>query len=621
MRINFKHIILHNFMSFGHSELSIYDDGFIRVSGENQSITDMAMSNGSGKSSLWESIVWALTGETIRGTKQVSNLYGDDGTYVSIDFTIDSTQYTIIRSKDHQKYKTSLQIFIDGKDCSGKGIRDSEKLLAQYLPDITASLLGSVIILGQGLPNRFTNNSPSGRKEVLEKLSKSDFMIEDVKNRVTNRKNTLNEELNLLNTTIAKEESKKDLLNSQIERDQKILSEINTDEWRISEIEFEIKQRDLTAQLSALKNTFSAKSEDVASINSELTSLQDTLNKKESAIKDEWMIKKCPLLEQVSQLTSECNMTSKMMADNEKVKDICPTCGQKLPGVFKPDNTSLNEKLATLNAQLESEKTALSSLDDMYRALLKEHTEESNKILSNTRMTYQTAYAEQSQLSRQIATVETDCNMVNMQLINVRNRLSQADAKIEALQQSIQENNAQIVDIDKNLLYYISQQSQIKERLSVVTKFDTLIKRDFRGFLLSNVIEFIEARSKEYSRIIFDTEDVSFELNGNNIDISYQGKNYENLSGGEKQKVDIIVQFSIRDMLCQQVGFSSNILVLDEVFDGLDNLGCQRVISMITNLQDVRNVYIVTHRKDLSIPCDKDLTIVKSSNGISRIKE
>ena len=220
-----------------------------------------------------------------------------------------------------------------------------------------------------------------------------------------------------------------------------------------------------------------------------------------------------------------------------------------------------------------------------------------------------------------MATVETDYNTVNMQLISIRNRLSQAGAKIEALQQSIEENTAQIVDIDKDLLYYIARQNQVKERLSVITKFDTLIKRDFRGFLLSNVIEFIERRSKEYSRIIFDTEDVSFELNGNNIDISYQGKNYENLSGGEKQKVDIIVQFSIRDMLCQQVGFSSNILVLDEVFDGLDNLGCQRVISMITNLQDVRNVFIVTHRKDLSIPCDKDLIVIKSSNGISRIKE
>ena len=43
------------------------------------------------------------------------------------------------------------------------------------------------MILGQGLPQRFSNNTPSGRKEVLEKLSKSDFMIDDLKVRVRSR--------------------------------------------------------------------------------------------------------------------------------------------------------------------------------------------------------------------------------------------------------------------------------------------------------------------------------------------------------------------------------------------------------------------------------------------------
>ena len=191
MHIEFKKLVLHNFISFGHSELLFLDDGFIRVSGINENPLDNAGSNGSGKSSLWEALVWSLTGDTIRGTKQVSNIYGDDGTYVELDFNIDNTHYHIIRSKDHKQYKTALQIHIDGKDCSGKGIRDSEKLLQQYLPDITASLLGSVIVLGQGLPQKFTNNSPSGRKEVLEKLSKSDFMIEDLKNRVFSRKSEL----------------------------------------------------------------------------------------------------------------------------------------------------------------------------------------------------------------------------------------------------------------------------------------------------------------------------------------------------------------------------------------------------------------------------------------------
>ena len=97
-------------------------------------------------------------------------------------------------------------------------------------------------------------------------------------------------------------------------------------------------------------------------------------------------------------------------------------------------------------------------------------------------------------------------------------------------------------------------------------------------------------------------------------------KAYENLSGGEKQKIDLIIQFSIRDMLCTHIGFTSNILVLDEVFDSLDMVGCQRVLDLIASLTDIKNVFIVTHRKDLSIPCDKEIVVIKSPEGISELQ-
>ena len=212
MHIDFKKLILHNFMSFGHAELIFADDGFIKVTGINENPDDNATSNGSGKSSLWEGVVWGITGDTIRGTDHVSNLYGDDGTYVELEFRLDKSDYKIIRAKNHKVYKTSITIIIDGKDCSGKGIRDSEKLLKEYLPDLTSSLLGSVIVLGQGLPQKFTNNSPSGRKEVLEKLSKSDFMIEDLKTRVANRKIELSTIIRNHQDNLISLESKKTLL-------------------------------------------------------------------------------------------------------------------------------------------------------------------------------------------------------------------------------------------------------------------------------------------------------------------------------------------------------------------------------------------------------------------------
>ena len=73
-------------------------------------------------------------------------------------------------------------------------------------------------------------------------------------------------------------------------------------------------------------------------------------------------------------------------------------------------------------------------------------------------------------------------------------------------------------------------------------------------------------------------------------------------------------------MLCTHLGFTSNILVLDEVFDGLDMIGCQRVLDVISAIEDIKNIFIVTHRKDLAIPTDKELIVVKSASGFSEIR-
>ena len=149
-----------------------------------------------------------------------------------------------------------------------------------------------------------------------------------------------------------------------------------------------------------------------------------------------------------------------------------------------------------------------------------------------------------------------------------------------------------------------------------------MLKRDFRGFLLTNVIDFINIKAKEYCSFVFDTDEIEFKLDGNNIDIKYCEKDYENLSGGEKQKVDLIVQFSIRDMLSQYLDFSSNILVLDEITDNLDAKGSDKIINLISNkLIDVESVFIITHHTELLQGLfDTEIQVEKDKNGVSRIK-
>lgn len=620
MHIQFQKITLHNFMSFGDATLDFNDDGFIQVSGRNENPADMATSNGSGKSSLWEGVIWCLTGDTIRGTKQVSNLFGEDGTYVQLEFVIDNKSYSILRSKDHKVYKTSLQIYVDGKDCSGKGIRDSEKLLTEYLPDITASLLGSVIILGQGLPQKFTNNTPSGRKEVLEKLSKSDFMIGDLKRRISDRKDALQKDIRHFEDLILQNSTKVATLEATLNSNIAILTTLDRTSLQKQVDDLTVRHSNLVQSRDEENTKLIELKKQLEEFTSEHTKLDADRRSEIYAVETEFNKTVSEYKVQLNSFHSEYSMLKADIAKLNAIKDVCPTCGQRIPGVVKADTSSqearcseLQLNIANVTASIDTAtKEKESKVAEIYNSYkVKDDLLASKKSSLTSGVQYTTTML--NTMSSSVDECFAQLNRANLQL-------AQLDTTIENLTNQNLQIQGQISDIQASLLYNNNEKDLQKSHLEVVSKFDTAVKRDFRGYLLAHIITYIQQRAKIYSKMIFETENVEFYLEGNNIHISYMGKEYENLSGGEKQKIDLIVQFSIRDMLTNHLGFTSNILVLDEVFDGLDMIGCQKVVDVISNFNDVKNVFIVTHRKDLSIPCDRELIIVKSANGISEIK-
>ena len=183
MFVNFESVTMHNFLSYGHSTIDLRNKNYCLVRGINKNPLDLASSNGSGKSSWSSAICWCLTGETIEGLhSNLKNIWIDeDLCYVTLLFSVDNVKFELTR---FVAPKSDLKLKVNGVDKSGKGIRETSAILAGYLPDLTSQLLSSVIVLGQGLPGKFTNNTPSGRKESLEKLSQSDFMIQDIKTRL-----------------------------------------------------------------------------------------------------------------------------------------------------------------------------------------------------------------------------------------------------------------------------------------------------------------------------------------------------------------------------------------------------------------------------------------------------
>ena len=228
--------------------------------------------------------------------------------------------------------------------------------------------------------------------------------------------------------------------------------------------------------------------------------------------------------------------------------------------------------------------------------------------------------AKNTRLNSDELNINNNISKLNIDKTRIESERASFDDKVTKVKQDIAYYTEQIESSDKDILYNTNVKETINNRLSTINKISTIATRDFRGFLLSNIINFIDTKAKEYALEVFDNDKINFELDGNNISITFDTKPIENLSGGERQKIDLIIQFAIRDMLCQYMNFSSNILVIDEAFDFLDYLGCQKVVDMISHkLCDVESVFIISHHKDLSLPVDNEITIVKNTNGISEL--
>lgn len=620
LNLKFKKITLHNFGSYGHATANLEDRGFCLVTGRNNFKKDNALSNGSGKSMLWSGICFALTGETLQGLhNNIKNINVDENEcYVAVEFDNWADSYTVVR---YIAPKSDLKIMQNDKDVSGKGLRESEKKLGELLPELTAELISSTILIGQGMPNAFSKFSPSGRKDMLEKLTKSDFMIEDVKNRLSCRQSELDKQVRILEDSL--------LLNgSQLANDRKSLDILREEELGKVRPDFDAMIKAAGDRITLCQKDIAAAKNEESAFEKELKDTSDKLLAQTSEksewtkkLQEEFNARYTPLIERKASCETSIMTKKAEISRLKNVKDKCPTCGRPFEGVVKPDTSSQEKELEEMKKLLEDIKSSITRLN----AKATENQEKLNGAYD----------ADISGLKRKDADIRNKLNkcranintLVSRQTAESAEKIKleyerdgwdtarrQAVQRVDSLTKSIANLTSVSASLEKD-------KANLQEHQAVVKKMKTLSERDFRGYLLTNVIDYLDKKAKEYCKVVFGTEDLSVYLDGNALDISYCGKLIDCLSGGEKQRVDLILQLAIRDLLSNYFNFSSNILVLDEITDFLDANACSAIFDLVNKtLINVESVFVVSHHAaDLGLQVDTELRVVKNEDGISEI--
>lgn len=572
MNLKFTNLVIEGFQSIGSAKLDLSGQGVVIVKGIN-SYENYANSNGSGKSSIFESICWAIYGKTSSGITDPANRYTSNGCLVKLSFLIDNQDYTIIRSIKHKIYKTGVKLFKGNEEISGRNKTDTEKLIKSDIIPINQDIFLSTVFLSQGFSNRLSALQPSGRKERIEVLTDTASQVESFRDKVMTLKNSYSDKY----TSIQRDKSYKQGTADNIERQiESIIAEIE----EVEKDKPEGNPDDISNKISKFESMLS----EVSSINNDLVN------------------EKMSMRSEISKLEAVISQSNRDIKNIEHdINDLlsgrpCPMCGRK-------DNTpvdqsvveSKNNSILLLRKDIEKNILKKGKLTERVREI-----DNSVEVLSN----------KESRLKRNIS----DLRVLLVEISKVRDTSSDKE-KIRNLK-------SELLDIKEDIIMLSKSESVYETKKDVAHHCTSLISKQFRGYLLQGIIDFMNSRLEEYSRTLFSNEKdiINLVVDSSKLDIYLNDALYDTLSGGERRKVDLAIVLTQRDLALNIAGLSCNILILDETLENMDQDATDSTLKLLGDIaSDVESMYIISHNNYV-IPSDSTITVMKGKDRVAKVE-
>lgn len=585
INLKFNSLKLEGFQSLGKVEIDFKNLGTCFIKGINK-YDGKTKSNGSGKSSLMSSISWCLFGKTPSGiSNDVVNKFLNNGCFVELNLDVDNVNYVIRRSVKHKEYKTNLVILKDSDDISGRNKTDSDDLIKDILK-IDNEIFSQMIFLSQGFANRFAIYTPKARKELLESLYNIDERLETFISDLKIKESVIKNDID--------DKTKKNLeLNTKIQMLENVISANNTN---IMFTENKI------AELMSTKSNISAV--DISNLQSQYDELVDQVEK----INEKYLNQQSITNDMSRQINELLDLKRKY--ENEIVgfsnNKMCPTCGTMLEDY--ENNEHIQKHILELKVEIENIDTRILELQTLYQ--------KNNDICSK--------------MNSKLASIKINRDNIKVKLVAMNSEYQQElqkDTRIGSYQDKLLEYTKNINDATEEINAYTDEvrlltitKDKKEKELEIMQHSIRLANNQFKSYLLENIVTSLNDKLQELSVSLFENEIIKID-GDNKLNILIGDKTYEQCSGGEQRRADVAIIIAQRFLAQQMNAVSSNILILDEVFDGLDDVSFGIVLELLSDeMQDIESMFIISHRDVKEIPLDNMILITKNKNQISEVQ-
>lgn len=531
-------------------------------------------SNGSGKTTLLDAIYWGFFGESLKTqdveTKLEYRSKSYQGTRVLIKFEVNEKVYRIAR---HSGYKSDtfgykggdkLMLFFEGELVSE--LRDKKEIQKEILSLIgfsKKSFLNS-ILFGQRL-TKLLESSKDDRSKVFEEFFELDW-INDAKEKATILKNEKNSDLSntnfSLDSLVLKLDAKTSLMSEQVDLAKKV--------------DFDIKE--LKSQISKPKKLGTFDYTELKKVEQELSEiklLNNTIETNNRHYRNSQNALASTITKLKNQPVSKCPKCSALLDDTtDRIKEA------------EKEIKILEEKIEKTKGYSEIEKKLyyIQREEEKYEEDL-----ESNKAIES-----------------------------NNQLIESKIKFlkEQKTVDLKALQKEIDAINLEILHVNRK-----------KEELSLeISKLSWWSSTGFganglKMYIISDLLKYLNICIKNYSYLVGLEIEISLNLDKSikvfetkifkkdGVEIFYN-----ELSGGEKTRIDLMVSFGLFDLKHRLQG-GCNVMFFDEAFENLDEEGVYSMFELLREKAKTNAVYMITHNKYSDIYGLNQILVTKESNN------
>ena len=511
--------------------------------------------NGSGKSTMLDALCFALFGKPFRDINKPNLLNSINGKdcIVEVEFSIGNKEYKVIRGIK----PNTFEIFQDGvlvnQDAAS---RDYQEYLEKFILKLNYKSFTQIVILGSASFTPFMQLSAADRRAIIEDLLDIQIfstMNSLVKGRLSNNKDltvTKKNEIELLKQRHALKKEHQDKLNE----------------------DKDVKVKEYESEIQSCRETIRTLHRDIDGLERQKEVYTEVCSKIPENEKKIIAFKKVE-----SKIESKISEVGTDRSFYEHNAD-CPTCRQAI---------TLESKERHMGDLLSKEQELASGLTELQTKIAEHET-----LLASLRSDEQKLHAVRIELATKQtgkAGLETTIAKLEKQIVDLNASEESADAnELVILQEQITTSQSELKVLIEEKSYYDAASTLLKDtgiKTKIIKQYLPVINKLVNKYLASldffvnfNLDESFKETIKSRHRDDFS---------------------YHNFSEGEKQRIDMALMLTWRAVAKLKNSSSTNLLILDEVFDSsLDTTGTEELMKILHSLDGV-NLFVISHKGDI----------------------